>query len=137
MKKEKEIVVRESNIDETIDKLIREENAQAQAVKTLITAKPREDGVLGTDVETKTDLKEQQTCWHTQGGLINSALEMSPEQFGEKCILGDLIDLKERKLLSLERKSRLEIVEIAKNPEVTSDERKQENLFKKFFTPRK
>ena len=75
-------------------------------------------------------------CFHTAGDMLNDVLGMDKTKFNTECILGDLIAIKERKLLSLDRKSRQEIVEISRRPDESSIEnRRQENFVKRLFTP--
>lgn len=105
-------------IDDEIEHLLKEESAQTKAVISLIDVKERTIGKLGTEIELKTDLDESQVCVHTAVDMISTILEMDTKKFNNECILGNLTNLKERKLLSKNRMSRKEIVDVAKNPEL-------------------
>ena len=106
-------------IDESIEGIIREETAQSKAVSTLIDVKKDKHGELGSDIELKTDLTADQINIHTAGDMLGLFLEMTEKKFSESAnIMRQLIKLKERKSLSKDRKSRGEIVDIARNPDM-------------------
>lgn len=126
-------------IDENIDELLKEENPTAEAVKALIKVRTREAG-QDSEVELKTDLSEDEIKIHTVLGVLSNIIEMKPEDFTKKCILSDVIDKKERKSLSKDRKSRLEIVEVARQPDVNmplGTQSGNESFIKRFFTSKK
>lgn len=126
------------SIEDTIDKVLKEETAQGEAVKSLITVKEREVGKLGSDIELKTDLDEKGVCLHTAVDMMSNILEMDKASFRKNCIIGNLTHLKERKLLSKDRKSRQEIVEVAKNPDMNlMQEPMQQSAVRRFFTGRR
>lgn len=128
-----------ANLDEKITSMIREENPTADAVKSLINVADRKAGKVGSDIELKTDLSDEQVCIHTAVDMMTNILEMRPDKFNKDCVIGDLVNLKERKLLSLDRKSRNEIVEIARHPDlIQQDSTNQQGGFvRKLFTSRK
>ena len=125
-------------LDENIDNIIREENPQAEAVKSLINIKPRVKGVLNTDVELRTDLNTEEIKKHTKIAILSNIVDMDEKEFSQRCILGDLSDVKERKAISKDRQSRAEIVTVARNPDMSmqNDEIK-EGWLKRFFTPKR
>ena len=121
-------------IEDAIEDIIKDDNAASQAVKSLIEVKDRQSGKLGSDIELKTDLDFKQVCVHTAAGMLNNILEMPKTNFNKECILGNLVEMKERKLLSKDRKSRNEIVNVAKQPETIMQDGSS-NFVKKMFTP--
>lgn len=125
-------------IDEDLEKVIKEDNPQAEAVKSLIGVKDREKGKLGSDIELKTDLDDNAVCVHTAVDMMTNILEMNKKDFTKMSIIGNLVNLKERKLLSKNRQSRREIVEVAKNPDMTiSDQTPQTSFVKNLFRSRR
>lgn len=100
-------------IDEDIDQIIREETPQAKATSSLIDVKPRKKGEF-SNIELKTDLTEADVCLHTRAEMLQRIMESSDMKMP---FLSTLVEIKERKLLSKDRKSRLEIVEIGKQPD--------------------
>ena len=105
-------------LEENIEEIIKEETPQSVAVNSLIKVKDREIGKLGSDVELKTDLTEEGTCVHTQADMLTQVLEIKPNNFKKIPVFSILTQLKERKLLSLDRKSRSEIVAVARQPDI-------------------
>lgn len=128
-----------SNLDEKITSMIKEEHPTADAVKSLINVRDRKKGKVGSDIELKTDLDKDQVCIHTAVDMMTNILEMQPSNFNKKCVIGDLVNLKERKLLSLDRKSRTEIVEIARHPDLIQQDMqsKQGGFVSRLFSSRK
>lgn len=123
-------------LDEHIEELIRDETAQSKAVKSLIEIKPKNKADFGSDIEVKTDLDDKQVCIHTAGDMLQTFL--SSKSFKDMNIISDLIQIKERKLLSKNRKSRQEIVDVARSPDMTMMQPdSQGNFVKRLFTSRK
>lgn len=123
-------------LDEHIDEIIREESAQGRAVKSLIEIKEKKKDKLGSDIEVKTDLDEKQVCVHTAADMLQ--LFLSSKSFKNMNIVSDLVELKERKLLSKNRESRREIVEVARTPDMQMiNPEQQGNFVQKLFTSRK
>ncbi len=121
-------------IEDDIENIIKDDNAASLAVKSLIEVDDRQSGKLGSDIELKTDLDFKQVCIHTAAGMLNNILEMDKDKFNSECILGNLVEMKERKLLSKDRESRLEIVNVAKQPETIMQDGST-NFVKKMFMP--
>jgi len=132
--------VRDKTLDEDVEELLKEENATSKAVESLITVKDREKG-KPSEVELKTDLSEDEIKVHTVLSVLNNVLEMKEEKFSERCILLDVIESKERKALSKDRKSREEIVLVARQPDLTMMDMgigsQKEGLIKRFFSSRR
>ena len=126
----------EKSIDQNINEILKEENPTAEAVNALIKVKEKEVG-KDSEVELKTDLTEDEIKIHTVLGVLSNLIEMKPEEFTKKCILSSVIEKKERKSLSKDRKSRLEIVEVARHPDMTMGmpPAGNESFIKRFFTP--
>lgn len=122
-------------IDEKLDDIIRDETAQTKAVSSLIEVKNRVKGELGSDVELKTDLTDQQTAIHTQAGMLSFILQKAG--LTKLDIISNLVELKERKLLSLKRKSREEIVNVARTPDMQQFVGDAQSFGKRFITPRR
>lgn len=129
----------DKSLDETLDSMLKEESAQTEAVKSLIRVKEKVLGELGTDIELKTDLTEKDICLHTSVDMLSFILDMKKGDFAKNAIIGHLTNLKERKLLSKDRKSRSEIVEVAKTPDMKmfSDMPMQQSPIKRFFMGRR
>lgn len=124
-------------LDDVADEIIREENPTAEAVKSLINVKNRTPG-KASEIELKTDLSPDEIKIHSVLAVLNDSLEMSAKDFATKCILGELIERKERKSLSKNRLSRSEIVNVARQPDQNQFDvsAPNENFIKRFFTPR-
>lgn len=127
-------------LDKEIEKILNEPNPQADAVNSLIKVEKRTIGDMDSDIEIKTDLSEKEVNAHVIVDLIHSLLEMAPSDFAKHSILGDLVNKRERKLLSKDRKSRTEIVEIARHPDtanIISSPMQSQGAVQKFFRPHK
>lgn len=129
MKKEK------TTLEDVADNSLKEDNAQSEAVRSLLKVDPRAKGELSTDIELKTELTDAQTCLHTQGNMLGHIFELNEKNFTDKNLIQELIDLKERKLVSLRRQSRKEIVDVARNPDMSiSGEEHRDSFVKRFFS---
>lgn len=126
-------------LDEAIEGEIREKNPTAEAVTHLLSVKKRLKGEPDTDIELKTDLSENDVKIHTAVDLMASFLSMDDNQFVKTPIISELVNKKERKLLSKDRKSRQEIVDVARQPDMFMDreEVQKQSMMKRFFTSRK
>lgn len=125
-----------AGLDEKLDEIIKDESAQARAVKSLIEVRPKIKNTFGSDIEVKTDLNEKDVCLHTAADMLQSFLNV--KSFKDSNIISDLVQLKERKLLSKNRKSRQEIVDVARSPDMTMMQPdNQGNFVKRLFTSRK
>lgn len=100
-------------IDDDIDKMISEETPQSKSTNALIDVTTRKKGEF-SNIELKTDLTESDVCLHTRAEMLQRFLETKDMKTP---MLSLLVEIKERKLLSKDRKSRLEIVEIGKQPD--------------------
>jgi len=126
------------SIDDDVEGALAEDTAQSQAVRSLIQVKEKKKDDVGSDIELKTELTEQQTCIHTQIDILNNILGKA--NLTKLDILNNLIQLKERKLLSLKRKSRGEIVDVARNPDMSlmgMGHPPEQNFTKRFFSSRR
>ncbi len=129
----------EKTIDEKINEAMNETTPTGEAVKALINVEERKAG-KDSDVELKTDLTADEIKVHTVLGVLSNLIEMKAEDFTKKCILSSVIEKKERKSLSKDRKSRTEIVEIARQPDVNmplGTQSGNESFVKRFFTSKK
>ena len=125
-------------LEDVADNSLKEGDAQSEAVRSLLTVKERIKGDLSTDIELKTELTDAQTCLHTQGNLLGHIFELNESNFTDKNLIQELIDLKERKLVSLKRQSRREIVDVARNPDMSiQGEEHRDSFVKRFFTGKK
>jgi len=125
------------SIDDDVDEIIKDDNPTAQAVESLIKVRDQKKGQQ-SEIELKTDLDDSDVCVHTSVDMLQAVLEMEGDDMATKSILGILVNKKERKLLSKDRKSRLEIVEVARHPDmnVSQDQAKQ-GFVQRFFSRRK
>lgn len=127
-----------TTIDESIENAIKEESAQTKAVSSLLEVKPKIKGVLGSDIELKTDLSENEVKLHTAVDIMDHILSMNKKEFSHAPLLGKLTNLKERKALSKNRKSRGEIVDVARSPDQQFiNDASGGGFVKRFLTPRK
>ena len=125
------------SLEEQVTDLV-ERNPQADAVNALIKVDKRERGTQDTDIELKTDLTEDEVKIHTVVDLMSTFLEMDTRTFCNKSVISNLVNKKERKALSKERKSREEIVTIARHPDIIQEgQPKNEGVLKRFFTSRR
>lgn len=126
-------------IEDQVEQVLKESSPKADAVKALIDVKKR---VVGedSDVEVKTDLTRDDVSVHSLLDTMSNILEMTPQQFNSKCILAELVHKKERKLISKDRMSRREIVDVARNPDqqiLAGTQGQDQSFLKRFFTSRK
>lgn len=126
---------KKETLEEVTDKVLKDENAQAEAVTSLLKVDKRKQGE-NSDVELKTEIPNGMILnLHTSLDVVGNWLEQT---FKEKCILTELIHKRERKSISLQRKSRAEIVAVARNPDITTNQATlDEGMLKRFFTSRK
>lgn len=117
-KRRSKSVTIDDTLEETVDEIISQKSPQAVAVDSLINISVSEPGELSSDVETKTDLTEDEIKLHTVVETISSLLASTSEQFMQRNIIGDLVTKKERKSISKHRQSRKEIVELARWPDM-------------------
>ena len=132
-------MVKEKTIDESVSTAWNEESPIAKAVSSLIEVKPSEKDELGSDIELKTDFKSEEVCSdHAKANYFDQILNMTEEQFNERSIINPFVELKERKLVSLKRQSRAEVVTVARSPDQNIIEGKEERgILKRFFSPQK
>lgn len=122
-------------LDDDIEGIVKEDTPMGKAVESLITVKPRETAGP-SDVELKTELSEADVCNHTRAAIIGRALELK-SLIGPN-IIAEIIEVKERKLISKDRGSRKEIVEIARNPDnVIATEQQKGGFINKLFRPQR
>ena len=126
-------------IEDEVEGILKDESAQAKAVSSLIDVKDRVNNKIGSDIELKTDLDtEKEVCNHTVVDLINVALSLDDNDANSHLISEDLVTIKERKLLSKGRKSRMEIVEISRQPDMNMmGDNQNQGFMKRLFTSRK
>lgn len=126
------------SLDDSVEEILRDETASSLAVKSLIEVGKRKAGE-DSEVELKTDLTEDEIKIHTVLAVLSNVLEMDEKSFSKNCILSSVIEKKERKALSKDRKSRAEIVTVARQPEMLSMGMPMENpgMLRRFFSPRK
>jgi hypothetical protein len=123
------------SLDEKTEQLLNDEDATATAVKSLINVDDRAKG-KPSKIELKTDLTENEVKIHSVLAVLNDVIDNGETKFKESCILGTLIERKERKALSKNRLSRGEIVAVAKQPDINGDMGNQmvkENMAKRLF----
>lgn len=124
-------------IEDEIDQIIKDETPTGQAVESLIKVKKREKG-QDSEIELKTDLDESDVCVHTSIDMLNNFLEMGHKDFSKVSVIGELVNKKERKLLSKNRRSRLEIVEVARHPDLNMvQEQVKDSFVKRLFQRKK
>ena len=124
-----------TTLDDEIREISNEDTATAEAVKSLINVAPGPKG--RAEIELKSDMTEDEVKVHSILAIINTAIQATPGEFGRDCILGALIEKKERKSLSKNRLSRSEIVAVAKHPDMPSDfeyEARKQGFLRRLFT---
>lgn len=124
-----------ATIEDVIKESLKNKTASLLAVETLVNvrtkAKDSED--FGSDVELKTDLSEREVIVHSLLDEISRILNMTPAEFKQDIVVPKMVERKERKLLSKNRKSREEVVRVAK-PEDT--EQQQRGFLSRLFSPK-
>lgn len=118
--------------NDALDGMYEEKTATAQAVESLINVSPKLRG-KDSDVELKTDLSLDQVKIHSTLDVLGKAIEMTPKEFKATCILPMVIEKLERKSLSKNRLSRQEIVNVARQPDMSMGMDMQEQNVKKGF----
>lgn len=127
----------DDTIDDSVEKFLKQENPQAEAVRHLVKVEKRKEGEQGTDVELKTDLTEQQILDHAKVAFMGNVINMPSEKFAKADLMGDFLDIIERKSISKDRKSRAEIVAVARNPDTNITEGNMKSSWLgKFFSPK-
>lgn len=101
-------------LEDEIETQLKDDSAQSRAVDALLNVKERNVKAIGSDIELKTDLEADEHKTHTVAQIISNVIEMTDKEFNSRCVLGDIIEKKERKSLSKERRSRTETVEVAR-----------------------
>lgn len=124
-------------IDNKLEEMLTEESPTSAAVKSLINVKDRVSG-KDSEIELKTDLDIEQVNVHTIVDLCMGFLEMDEKDFKKNIVGVNLVNKKERKLLSKNRMSRAEIVQVARQPDLNMlPEQHNEGFLKRFFTSRR
>lgn len=124
-----------TNIEDVIKDSLKNKTASLLAVETLVSVKNKEHKEdFGTDVELKTDLDERSVIVHSLLDEVSRILMLSPSDFNKEIVVPKIVERKERKLLSKNRKSREEVVRVAKPEE--SVEEKRAGIFSRLFTPK-
>jgi hypothetical protein len=125
-----------TNLEDTIRQSMIPEDAGVIGVKHLVTVRNREKEDFGSEVELKTDLDSEDVFIHTVCDFANWIFTMDDanKKLEDINILGRIVEQKERKRLSLDRKSRSEVVMIAKRPE-DSAPIENKSFWRKMFTP--
>lgn len=121
------------SIEDKLENFMNEQSPTSMAVRSLVDVKKNKSGETDTDIELKTDLDDKNIKLHTKAMVMNDFLE---SVFGES-IIKTVVNIKERKLVSKDRGSRREIVEVARNPDMNMIQG-QENMgfMKRLVTPR-
>jgi hypothetical protein len=126
-------------LDDITTQLMDEKSAQKIAVESLIKIAPRNEfEKFSSEVELKTDLTENEIISHSVLDILD-IFTKSIEKFSSKSVMAEIVNKKERKLLSKDRKSRTEIVDVAKAPMFPAGEMegmRQESAVRRFFKPR-
>ena len=130
----------DNSIDDRIDSFMQEETPSSIAVKSLIRVEKRQKGDTDTDIELKTDLTDDLVRLHSLAQIMSNVLSTDEKTFADNNIIGELVNKLERKLVSKNRMSRTEIVNVARQPDMnmTSDGMQMRDSFmKRLVTPRR
>lgn len=132
-------MAKKESLDDAIQGVLRQEDATSRAVTSLISVKEKEQGKIGSDIEIKTDLEtDKEVCVHSIVDFSDVVLNMNEEIFRNQTIAGIITTIKERKLLSKGRKSRMEIVEISRQPDMNlGTEQQKAGFLARMFSSRK
>ena len=125
------------SLEEQIRQSMMPEDAGVIGVKHLVTVRRKQIGDFGSEVELKTDLDSEDVFIHTACDVANwifQKAENNENDLRKVNILGRIVEQKERKRLSLDRKSRAEVVAVAKRPE-DSAPIENKSFWRKMFTP--
>jgi hypothetical protein len=109
------------NLDDVAEEIINDESASAEAIRSLIKVTAKESG-KDSEVELKTDLSSNEVKIHSIIDILGKIIESSSKEFSTKSIFPLVVEKIERKLLSKERKSRTEIVTVARQPDMNQNE---------------
>lgn len=126
------------NLDDTVDQVISDESASAEAIRSLIKVEKTQKGD-DTEIELKTELSDDEVKIHSIIDIFGRVLESNEKTFGSKSIFPMIVEKLERKALSKRRKSREEIVAVARQPDMNQNEFNvgNESAFKRFFMGRR
>ena len=118
--------------------IVGDSSATSRAVDTFITIARTKKGEE-SDTELKTDLSDDEVRIHSLLHTLSDVFDMNSVQFKSKCVLGIVINRKERKAWSKDRKSRTEIVEIVRQPAFPGEmgqNVRRESFVRRLFTPK-
>lgn len=126
-----------SDLTSIVEGIVAEKSPISRSVEILSMVKPSGAKRQGSDIELKTDFgSREQAIAHAVVDEIGRWLLTKPVNFNKLPITLKLTEVLERKFLSIERKSRGEIVTIAKSPETNVIEgEKPSGFLKRMVTP--
>jgi hypothetical protein len=130
------------DLSSLVEGMVREQSPINRSVEILSTVNPRTSE--GSEIELKTDFgNRKQAIVHSIVDEMGRWLALTPDNFNDTPVILNLTEVLERKFLSIERKSRNEIVTIAKSPDTNILNQTNtgsgggESFVKKMFSPRR
>lgn len=95
-----------------------------------------------TDVQLLTEFdNDHELRTHAQAHIVNRVLNMTPKQFENADILGELIETVQREKISMKRKGRMETIEVSRQPDNQfidgSSIAQGGGFLKRFFSPKR
>lgn len=126
------------SLDDVTESIIKDESPSGEAIRSLIKVEKTKRG-NDTEIELKTELSGDEVKIHAIIDIFGRLLESNEATFCSKSIFPMIVEKLERKALSKERKSRGEIVAVARQPDMVSNEfnASNEGAFRRFFMGRR
>lgn len=106
----------DEDLERLADELSRDEAPTARAIKSLIEVKKPLAGE-DSEIELKTDISDDEQKIHAILSILSQAIT-KPDMMAGECILSPVINKLQRLALSKSRKSREEIVAVARQPDM-------------------
>ena len=134
-----QVDTRPQNLEALSNQLLNEENAGAEAIRSLLTV-DQPIGSEPSDIELKTDLSEDEHKILSVLLPVDSILT-DKNALKTKSFIGMITNRHQRLALSKDRKSRSEIVAVARQPDFGggfgAGEVKKQGMFSKLFSSKK
>ena len=127
------------DLSDLTEQLIRDEPPTARAIKSLIEVKDSKPGEA-SEIELKTDITDDEQKIHAVLSIISQII-INKDMMKDDCILAPVILKLQRLALSKNRKSREEIVDVSRQPDMPmmgmGGMLPEQGIMKNMFTSRK
>lgn len=128
----------DEDLEKIADKLSEDEQPTARAIKSLIEVKDHKKGTA-SEIELKTDITEDEQKIQSVLSVISEIIS-NKDSLKDDCILSPVIMKLQRLALSKNRKSRAEIVAVARQPDMSMgmmDGGQNDGFVRRLMTSRK